>query len=163
MARVKLDFGAEVDFLTPAEFDSALKDRLATWETERLRGIKWMRLPEVLSGKAASSAISLGETSGQIVGPRQGYVWSIRRLVVNGLTSGATPDVVNLYRSGTTGQPLWQFNGNSFGATFGRLELTLNGGETLALASVGTFNSTSQVTLSGELLEAPAELVGKLA
>ena len=44
-----------------------------------------------------------------------------------------------MYRNATTGAPLWQFNGNNFGYTFGRVEMTLSPGDTLKFASVGTF------------------------
>ncbi len=127
------------------------------------RGWKWMRLPQALSGTPASSAITLGATKGQVVGPEQGYAWSIRRLIVSGLTSGASPDVVNLYLNDRfAGPPLWQFNGNNFGYTFGRLELVLMPGDTLSLQNSGTISSTSPVLLSGELIEVPAEMLWKL-
>jgi hypothetical protein len=160
--KVKLDFGAEVDFLTKDELDSALATAFDQAELARIRAVKWMRLPESVTGKAVSSALSLGESTGQVCGPRSGYVWSVRRLVVTGLTSGSAPDVVNLYRGTGAGPVVWQFNGNSFGYTFGKGQMTLNGGETFALASVGAFASTSQITLSGEVVEAPAELAAKV-
>lgn len=160
MPKVKLSAGAEIDFLNKEELGQALKEWDA-FELARIRGVKWMRLPELLSGKAAGGVLSIGETTGITIGPKSGYLWSLRRLVVDGLTSGATPDVVNLYRGTPAGRPLWQFNGNNFAYTFGKLTQTLMGGETLALASVGTFTATGQITLSGELLEIPAELAGK--
>ena len=164
MAKYALKAGAEIEVVTPGELQATLSQHEAWREIARMHGIKHMRLPENLSGKAASSALALSVANGQpAVGPREGYIWVARRLVVNGLTSGASPDVVNLYHDSTTGQPLWQFNGNNFGYTFGKLEITLNGGETFALASVGTFNATGTITLSGEVVEVPAELKGKLA
>lgn len=167
MAEFKLSAGATIDLLTKGEMDDSLAKAAQAAEYEKLRGIKWMRLPETLTGKGASSKLSLGVDQGQpALGPRSGYAWVFKRLVVNGLTSGAggaTPDVVNLYHDGETGVPMWQFNGNNFGYTFGKLEVTLMGGETLALASVGTFAATGQITLGGELIECPAELLAKLA
>jgi hypothetical protein len=162
MAKFKLSAGAEIDLLTQGELAEALgqADQI---QLARLNAIKHMRIPQLLTGKAAAGALALGESSGQVVGPRSGYIWSVRRLVVAGLTSGATPDVVNLFIGGPSGQLVWQFNGNNFGYTFGRLELTLYGGETLALANVGTITATGQITLSGELLETPAQLIGRLA
>lgn len=132
-------------------------------EQDLYRGVKWMRLP-LIQGVAVSSALSMGESNGQEVGPEEGFFWAIRRLVVAGLTSGATPDVVNIFRgsSGQQGGLLWQFNGNSFGATFGRTELTLMAGDRLQVTSVGTFAATGQITLSGELNSVPAEMMGKL-
>lgn len=163
MPQVELKAGVKFDVLSKGELDSSLMHYFAARETARLRGLKYMRLPEYLSGKASSSAISLGIERGQKpVGPGEGYAWTFRRLLVNGLTSGASPDVVNLYRGSSGTQPLWQFNGNSFAYTFGKGDIVLLGGETLALASVGTFSATGQVTLSGELIEVPAELLGKL-
>ena len=99
---------------------------------ERARTVKHMELPQILLGTAASNVLAIGEVSGIVLGPRQGYAWAVRRLVVDGLTSGSTPDVVNLYKHGfpssdlaPTIPPAWQFNGNNFGYTFGKGELTL--------------------------------------
>ena len=132
-------------------------------QLEHYRAEKHMRLPLSLQGTPSASAINLGESSGQICGPRSGYAWSVRRLVVDGLTAGTTPDIVNLYRSSNVGQPpLWQFNGNNFGYTFGKLELVLWPGDTFNLVNVGTIAATGIVRLSGELDESPAEMLMKL-
>jgi hypothetical protein len=131
-------------------------------ELIQARGVKWMRLPEMY-GTPANSALTMDESHGTVVGPEQGYVWSLRRIVVDGLTASATtPDILNMYRNSTGSAPLWQFNGNSFGYTFGRLEMTLMGGDTLMFASVGTFAATGRVRVSGELVEVPAEMAWKL-
>ena len=132
-------------------------------EQDLYRGVKWMRLP-LIQGTASGSALSMGESAGQECGPDEGFFWAIRRLVVAGLTAGATPDVVNIWRGSSSQQGglLWQFNGNSFGATFGRTELTLMPGDRLQVNSVGTFAATGQITLSGELNQVPAEMMGKL-
>jgi hypothetical protein len=133
-------------------------------ELVQARGVKWMRLP-IITGTGANSALKLDETTGiPNVGPESGYAWSIRRVVVDGMTSGTTPDVLNMFRNstGVSSAPLWQFNGNNFAYTFGRLELVLGGGDTLKFASVGTFASTSQIRVTGELVEVPAEMLWKL-
>lgn len=164
MPKIALKAGAELDILSPDELRQELAKDFAWREIAQLRGLKHMRLPEYLTGKASSNAISLGVDKGTTaVGPDLGYVWSISRLVVTGLQSGASPDTVNIYKNVASGPIFWTFDGNHFGATFGKLQLTMYPGETLALASSGTFNSTAQVTLSGEVIEVPAELIGKLA
>ena len=163
MALVQIQAGAKIEIPTR---DEIRDDTIALWsaqEREQARGFKQMRLPEVLQGFAASSAITLGNTKGQFLGPESGYVWALRRLIVSGMTSGTTPDVINLYVNDRfAGPPLWQFNGNNFGYTFGKLEMIIRGGETLSLQSVGTFASTSLITLAGELTEVPAEMLYKL-
>ena len=53
-------------------------------------------------------------------------------------------------------------NGNNFGYDFGKLRVTLMGGDELNFASVGTFAATGRIRVSGELLEVPAEMLYKL-
>jgi len=134
-------------------------------EQDLYRGVKWMRLP-LLQGTVTAAGIAIGESNGQECGPDEGFFWAIRRLIVAGLTSGATPDIVNLWRgsSGQQGGLLWQFNGNSFGYTFGRTELTLMPGDRLQLNNVGAITAAvgTVITLSGELNQVPAEMMGKL-
>jgi hypothetical protein len=126
------------------------------------RGVKWMRLP-VLQGTASNSAITLSDLNGAPLGPDQGYAWNLRRIVVDGMTSGATPDVLNMYRNAITGQPpLWQFNGNTFGYTWSKGEMTLSPGDALKFASVGTFAATGLIRVTGELIEVPAEMLAKI-
>lgn len=178
MPLVEIRGGARVEIPDVAEIGAIIQagvgpDARRDWWAEQqaaadareaARGYKWMRLPTYLQGKPASSAITLGITKGQPpTGPEQGYAWVLRRLVVDGLASGATPDIVNLYLNDAfNGAPLWQFNGNNFGYTFGRCEMVLNAGDTLALQNIGTINATGLIRLSGELEEIPAEMLYKL-
>lgn len=171
MAIAEIRGGAHIDVLNAAELGAELDLRLGPdargqWWAEQqsaesareraeVRGIKDMYLPELLTGKAASSAIALGAAHGQVVGPELGYTWFFYRLILFGLNTG---DVVNLYRRDDFGGvPLWQFNGANFGYTFGKAQLFLHGGETLNLQNSGTIASTSQITLGGCLVEVPAE------
>jgi len=138
-----------------------LQDQLAATAVERarLRGIKFIRLA-VVRGTASGSALTMGGDTGQAFAtPEQGYVWSVRHLVVEGMATGATPDVVNILRAGRI---IWQLNGNQFAQTWGRGEILLNAGETLTYQSVGTFNSTAQIIAHGTALETPGEFAGKL-
>lgn len=131
-------------------------------QREAARGWKWMRLP-LLSATIASSAVKFGPATGQVLGPEQGYMWSLRRLLITGLTSGASPDVVNLYFNDRfSGPPVWQFNGNNFGYTFGRFELTMMPGDNISFQNSGTIAATGQVTISGELTQVPAEMMWKM-
>jgi hypothetical protein len=131
-------------------------------ELVNARGVKWMRLPEIY-GTASGSALTLDEAHGSlIVGPEQGYLWALTRIVIDGMTTGATPDVLNMYRNSTGSAPLWQFNGNNFGYDWGKLRITLGPGDTLKFASVGTFAATGRIRVSGELIEVPAEMAWKL-
>jgi hypothetical protein len=132
-------------------------------QRERVRGSKPIRLP-VVRGVASGSALTLGgdtnTAAGQTpVGPDLGLVWSIRHLVIEGLTAGTTPDVMNIVRNNRI---IWQLNGNQFFATFGRGEILLHSGETLQYVSVGTFASTNTIIVHGLAQEEIAERVGEM-
>lgn len=146
------------------DFIADIKSVVDVEQREQLRGVKVaMDLPLTLSGTVAASAITLGIASGQVLGPESGYAWRITRLIVTGLTSGATPDVVNLYKNDRfSGPPLWQFNGNNFGYTFSHNQLVLKSGETFSLKNSGTIAATGTILLSGSYDEVPAEMLGKL-
>jgi hypothetical protein len=131
-------------------------------ERRNARGWKHMALPETLRGNVVSSAITLGNSKGQVCGPESGYVWVIRALIVTGLTGGATPDVVNFYLNDRFGGPIWwQLNGNQFGETFSNLQRVIKPGETLSLQNSGTLAATGLIIVSGELDEMPAEMLFK--
>jgi hypothetical protein len=156
---IEATIGRRLD--TMAKGVQGLQDQLAATAEERarLRGIKFIRLA-VVRGTASGSALTMGGDTGQaFTTPEQGYVWSVRHLVVEGMATGATPDVVNILRAGRI---IWQLNGNQFAQTWGRGEILLNAGETLTYQSVGTFNSTAQIIAHGTALETPGEFAGKL-
>lgn len=132
-----------------------------------LEGIKYFRLP-TLYATPASGTVVLGQSwagqtyTGQIIKPNEGYVWSIRRLSANGLGTGNTPDVLNVYRNGTGVAPVWQLNGNNWGYSFGPTELMLLPGEQLIAASLGSMTATVQISLTGDAIEVPFAMIGKL-
>jgi hypothetical protein len=130
-------------------------------ETEsRLRGVKPQRLP-LLIGTGANPFLAGGDVTpagGNNATPDPGFVWSVRHLVIEGLASGATPDVINILRGSRI---VWQLNGNQFAQTWGRGEMILNAGETFTYASVGTFAATGKIIIHGMALSVPAEMIGK--
>jgi len=128
-------------------------------DARQLAGVKYFRLP-TLYATPASGTVVLG--TGQPASPNQGYVWSIRRLAANGLGTGTSPDILNIYRNGTQGNPVWQLNGNNWGYSFGPTEMLLLPGESLMASSLGSLVNTGQITLSGDAIEVPQAMIGKL-
>lgn len=165
MAEFVIQGGARIDIPSKKEIGDTLAAELDARERHQLRAVKWMRLP-VYTGTPASSAVTIDPKAngGVVLGPEQGYAWCLTRLVIDGMASGTTPDVINMYRNSVTSQPpLWQFNGNNFAYTWGKLRMTLIGGDSLQFASVGTFAATGLIRVTGELIEVPAEMLGRLA
>ena len=143
-------FGRSADLLT-AQLVARAEHR------EELRGKKTIRLP-LVTGVASGSALSIGGDRQPLQTPDQGFVWSVRHLVIEGMATGATPDIVNITRGGRI---IWQLNGNQFAQTWGLGEVVLNAGETLAYVSVGTFTSTSTIIAHGMADNIPAQLIGE--
>lgn len=158
--RVKLDFGAELDVLTQGELEQSMSRAAEIW-WQRYRAATIIRIP-LMTGVPAGGKVAFGLT--QRCGPGQGWAWGVRELNVEGLTGGATPDVVNIYRgsSARAGTIFWQLNGNQFLQTFGRGDKILKPGETLYVASAGTFTATGPITLSGVATQVPAERAAEL-
>lgn len=131
-------------------------------EYERLRTRKIMSIPAI-SGTAAAGALLFGGDNGLVrCGPDQGYVWSLSELNIEGLTTGASQDTVQIFRNSNTGQGrlIWQLTGNQPCATFGKGQKVLKPGETLLVVSLGTFTSTAEITLSGRTRQVSAEREG---
>lgn len=160
MGATKLELGSTITTLDRDELRAELAFSTQERERQLARGAKYLRFPP-LSGDVAFGALAI-DGSAEGIGPREGFLWTIRRITVTGLIAGVTPDAVNLFRNSPTGIPVWQFNGNSPFQTFGKLELVLLGGETLSLANAGVMTATGTVTISGDYMEVSAEQVFKL-
>lgn len=152
-----LELGAPLETLTGDELKDALDVQTQNYFRQYARGMKYLRMSPA-QATIAAGAFSFDGSSATGYGPREGFVWTIRRLVVTGLATGTTPDVINFYR-GTpgVGSPLWQLNGNSFGSTFGKCEMLLLGGEVLSFANSGATTATGKVTVTADVLEVAAE------
>lgn len=162
MAKTVLQLGSTVETLTPGELRKELAATSQEFFRQFGRGVKYLRFgPEPATIVNGAFTLDGSATSG--LGPREGFVWTIRRITVWGLADGTTPDIANLYRNQPSGIPVWQFNGNNFAYTWGKLEMLLLPGETLSLASVGSLAATGTISISGDVLEVAAEEVSKIA
>ena len=162
MVDIQASLALKLDGLQKSTDDvgRAVRDQSA-WMMERYRGETFLRLAQIQA--TGSNPFTMGGDTGQLlVTPEQGFVWSIRHLVIEGMATGATPDVINIKRGTATGQIIWQLNGNQFAQTWGRGEIILKAGETLFYQSVGTFNSTSTIKAYGMAQQLPGERIGIL-
>lgn len=154
--RTRLDTGATVDYMSPLEHVAGLIAFKRTFWLEHARGIKHIRLP-ALQGYPSGGAVTVGN-SGIRLGPNPGFAWSVQRLVIDGLNPA---DVASFYFNGDQGVPVWQVSGAQFGQTFGKLELTMYGGD--FLVAQATTAVTGPVQVAGEAIEVPQEMLWKLA
>jgi hypothetical protein len=192
MARWKFGIGEFFETLTKNELDTSLAEyRKAAdiAQREQARGVKYMRLNPPVTGQAVGSKLAMGgdfitgtaASGGSGVGgqpgaptlqPRAGYCWAVRRAAVQGLTSGVTPDIVNLFRrqsdavawqngAATVSGGDWQFSGNNFAYTFAWGQLVFWEGETPIIVSQGTFAAVGPVTFRMDFEELPQPEIWK--
>lgn len=180
MAKVKIDFGAEVDILNKGELDKSLypqqKMLAEIQESVAVRGIKYLRVPLMYSTPAngtvkigGTAATGGGNATGGQAYPRAGYVWSVMRLGVVGLansTGNGTADMLALYRGGdefTGANFIAQISGNTPFITFSKLGFLCKEGERIQAVSVGSMTATVQIFINADVLECPEEMLGKIA
>jgi hypothetical protein len=166
MPRVQIQPGAYIDTVNQKEMNTslvaALKLQSSSYIQELARGVKYLQVT-LLSGTASSTFTLDGSSSNATqAGPRDGFIWTMKRMSISGLTDGANPDIVNLYRgSPDVGVPVWQFNGNNFGYTFGKLDMALLPGQYYSLYGTD-IAATGTITLTADVIEVPAEMISKL-
>ena len=160
MADIQANLSLRLDGLQKStdEVAKGVKDQTA-WMMERYRGETFIRMPTVQATGTSTFTMG-GDASSPIVAPDQGFVWSIRHLVIEGLATGATPDIINIRRGSITGQLVWQLNGNQFAQTWGRGEIILKAGETLFYQGVGTVTATGLIKAYGSAQQLPGERIG---
>lgn len=184
--RFKFGIGEFFETLTKGELDDSLaayRKEANAAERSMARAVKYMRLNPPVTGQAVANSLRMGgdfitgtaASGGSSVGgqpgaptpqPRAGYCWAVRRAAVQGLTSGATPDIVNLFRrqadaAAWLGGPAtvsggdWQFTGNNFAYTFSFGQLVFWEGETPIVVNQGSFAGAGQVTFRMDFEELP--------
>jgi hypothetical protein len=149
MAKVKIQAGAEIDTLNKREMEGILRD----WMTEAIRGVKY----PLISGNAAIVGAALSIT---IPGPLPGYLWSIKRLQVTGL-SGTDTVTLGLNDAGPMKSVQAAIAGPAWYAHWGSNVLVVEGGNHLIISG-SSLASTGQVYVSGQVKEVPATLAWQL-
>lgn len=155
MAKVRLELGAELDFLNKDELADALHSSGA-WEREAAFGLRHQDLP-MMAGTPSSGALALGadQPGGITCGPRAGWYWAVKRISVDGLASG---DQVKVYKDARF--VCWVAYQPGF-VTFGKDGLVLKNGEYLRVTGTG-LSATGQVSVYGEAVSVPGPLMWKL-
>jgi hypothetical protein len=156
--KTRLELRAEIDLLNKDELEDALHKHSA-WERQAAFGLKHMDIPK-MTGTPNGGALALGgdQPDQQPVGPRSGWVWGVKRISVDGLSTSGTPDVVKLYK----GARFVCFISASPGyVTFGKGQLVLRDQDYLRITGTG-LAATGQVEVYGEADNVPAVMAWKI-
>lgn len=173
MTRQYLRPNGPIDLLTKSELTESLGHHFDELTRERVRGIKVMRMP-ITRQTASVASFTLGANAeAQAPGPEQGYIWRITRLMV---ASGSLADVAKyvLYVGSDTSatDAVHLIDAIIGGATPGqnvnvafrpgnKSEWVFPGEQVYAGITGATVNT--QYTMTGLVVEVPAEMVGKIA
>lgn len=161
MAKFKLDFGADIELITKGEMADVLDKYGDRRLAEYALGLKHFDIPVMLGTVAADGTITLGSSGDpdQIhCGPRQGFCWRVCRVSVNGLTGSQT---VSLYKGDPGASRFVTVLSATAPAFTSSHGLLLKPGGNVVVSGSG-LTTGAQVTVSGEAVEAPAELIYKL-
>ncbi len=165
MPKIKLELGAELDILNGTEFAEGLGKAQSSLLSELARGLKSVRVAPIplqtVTGTIAGQTFTVGgdAPNSQQFGPREGYVWSVRRVSVYGDQS---VDSIQVFR----GDPTQRANFictiplSTGRASFGKGELILHPGENLAFTGTGI--TSTIMSIGAEAIEAPAPMIYKL-
>lgn len=166
---------APIDVLTREEMARELNHSFDAFLRERYRGLEIQRFPRlIVTATAATQAITATNDMTPI-GPEQGDVWMIRRVIVKGfaladaakyiLFRGSAPSDL---QQGYTGQYLLEGfaasgAGQSVGVGYypGTKSIFLQPGEQI-YAQVLAATVGNQYILEGEAIRVPAEMKGKI-
>jgi hypothetical protein len=167
MPKYEFKLGAYMDLLDKNELERALEK-----QTERLladaRGVKhfYFSAQGLISGGSVQipgpvAGVTEAQLQQPTLGPMDGYIWAIQRITIDGLTSAT--DVITFYRSNVSA------NNHLYSVTMAPNESRhpgghgsiLRGGDTL-VAVGSSLTTTGTLTLTGEAIEVPAEMIAKL-
>lgn len=157
--KVKLQAGAEFDFLTRGELDTSLADFLKELKGKsRLRRIK----ADPSNGGNSGVMVAGAATFNTGVGPEPGFVWSIRRLTLSTEGTGGTGGVfLNSTQPSDLVLPSVALPTSWYSISGGAF--VVYPGETLWVAVTGvTGNVTGKVWLNGQVEEVAVEHIADL-
>lgn len=158
--RVKLEAGAEFDFVTQDELRKTLAEYATAWRVEHAKGPRPRRFSAM--GTVAGGLVRIGGDEragdGGPLGPDAGFAWSVQRLTVRGLNPAA--ESLSIYY-GTDNPLSLVMDGFSTIVAFAANDLILQGPESLFFGGTALV-SAGPIIVTGTAMEVPIGLMYKL-
>lgn len=153
--KFKINAGVDIETATPGEVAGMLDSSQQSWFAEMARGLKHFEF--VLTGTVTAGAVVIGDLD---AGPRQGFVWAVRRLSVDQLGDG---DSLSIYRAPASPSRfvdvLTPSRPSVKPAATG---LVLHGGQSLQVTGTGLTTTAAELVVTGEAVECPEFMIWKL-
>lgn len=156
--KVKLEAGANLDFITKDEMREVMHEANRSWVAETSNGIRYARI--YATGVIAGGVLNIGGalSTGEL-GPAPGFVWDIRRLQIVGLQ---TADVATIYMNDANPTSEIADTTSVTGKAFLWSEqVILYPGDSLWVVGTG-LTATGTITVTGQVREVPVTLAWRL-
>lgn len=144
--------GAKLDLLTPKEF----RDILSGWQAELARNVRY-RHPGFPAAADGTGLLVVG-SSAQL-GPAEGFMWDVGRIMVSGLTAAQT---VTAFINDTSGvMACGLFTATAPQIVYNSRSLILGGGEDLVFSGTG-LTASGPYPIAMQVTEIPIQLAPRL-
>lgn len=158
MTKYEMKLGAKLDIPSAPELRQVLHSEFAEWFQEMNRGVDWLQFSGS-ANVAADGTLTLGGSSDPMsagnLGPRDGFVWSMKRLAVVGL---APADAVTIYN----GHPAPSaYIASSAAGGVDTDAWVLYPGDSVLVTGTGLVAGT-QVTVTGQVKQVPVAAIWKI-
>ena len=161
-----LKAGAKLDMLNKDELRAVLKTVTQDWFNQVARGDRYRRFSA--EGTIAGGALTIGgpEARDNVLGPKEGFVWAVKRVALYGLTTydDAVPEVfsepVRLHLNDEGPASLVHPAVQGYQG-FNTDELVLYPGDTLLAVGAG-LTATGTIVLTGQARELPMPLAWRI-
>ena len=150
MPKVKIRADAELSTLDRDE----LRAELRSWMQEALRGAKFIPLYGQITKTGAT--FTIGDNSvdpAGLLGPADGFVWSVMSINVNG-PGIAAADTFIVYDSTVSGTRVRVPNLTNAGKSFQKAEFVVTGPEKIRVTGAST-GAGNEIFVSGSAIEVP--------
>jgi hypothetical protein len=150
--KVEIQAGAKFETLTPQE----MSDILSGWQAEMLRGARFLHPGAV---KTVSGAGVLAVTASDNLGPREGFLWEVTRVMVSGLTAAQTANA--FVNDASPIMAVGLFTATAPQIVYGQRGLILNAPDKLLISGTG-LTANADYYVSMQVTELPVQLAGRL-
>jgi hypothetical protein len=155
--KFKIQAGAELDLLTKDELSDLLDNHTSDFDRMLSRGLKYGKFSSTLSENINSGASGIYTTGVfEIVGPEQGFVWSVKNITFSNLGATGCDLLIN---GSNPGDVIHTGLVNSGTVYPGQNGLIIPSGQNLML---GAKNALVNPAITLYYLEVPIRDIGKL-
>lgn len=153
--KFKIQAGGTIDVATRSEVREEIEAVKSSWFAEVAKGGRFVRFS--VEQDPVAGGLLLGEYANERIGPRDGFVWSLKRLALTGYDP--TTDALRLYAGSVSDSATIVPKLDAF-HTFADNAVVLYPGDRLVIA--GTLTGIQRVWVTGQAEELPLSLAWRL-